>query len=216
MEMITKHRIPLDDGMSTILKQRLIEMGENNDMLFSISDTLSELYNPNHKDGVSKSKTVVASLLAKRFDLSKEDTDRLKIAVLLYDIGNLMLPKDLLQKRGPLTDEELETVRKHPVIAAKEILEPISNVQDIIPIIEHHHENWDGTGYPNNISGESIPLESQMVLIIDAYFALIQPRPYRKAMSVEAALQVISDDVNKKWSKHLADEFILIIKNEQF
>ena len=78
----------------------------------------------------------MAVSLAKRFDLSKEDIDNLRIAILLYDIGNLMLPKDLLQKSTPLTEEERETIKNHPVIAAREILQPISYVQDILPIIE--------------------------------------------------------------------------------
>lgn len=216
VELISKHRIPLDEVVSNVLKQHIDELNVNNEALYSISDKLSEIYNPNHSQGVSKNKTMVASLLAKRFDLSKEDTNKLKVAVLLYDIGNLMLPKELLQKRGPLSDNEKATIKTHPVIAAKEILQPISNVQDIIPIIENHHENWDGSGYPNNLSGDNIPLESQMVLIIDAYFALIQTRPYRKAMSKDAALEIIKQDIDKKWSKRLADEFILIVKNEQF
>ena len=214
VEMITKHRIPLDDNMKNILSERLQEVSSNNETLFSISDTLSEIYNPNHKDGIAKSKAMFAGMLAKRFDLSKEDTDRLKIAVLLYDIGNLMIPKDVLQKRTPLTEDEKDIIKKHPLIAANEILKPISNVQDIIPIIEHHHEYWDGTGYPNKVSGEDIPLTSQMVLIIDAYFALTQPRPYRKALSKEAAIEVLLEDADKKWSKHLADEFIMLLKSE--
>ena len=109
--------------------------------------------------------------------------------------------------------EERNKIKQHPIIAVKEILQPISAIQDIIPIIEHHHENWDGTGYPNKLSGENIPLESQMVLIIDAYFALIQPRPYRKAMSKDAAIEVIKSDIDKKWSSRLADEFINIIND---
>ncbi len=213
IELISKHRIPLDESMYTRLNERLQMLSPDREALYSISDSLSEIYNPNHKDGLTKSKMMVASVLAKRFDLSKEDTDRLKIAVLLYDIGNLMLPKELLQKRTPLTDEERNVIKQHPIIAAKEILQPISVVQDIIPIIEKHHENWDGTGYPNKLSGENIPLESQMVLIIDAYFALIQPRPYRKAMSKDAAIEVIKSDIDKKWSSRLADEFINIIND---
>lgn len=213
VELISKHRIPLDESMYTRLNERLQTLSPDRDTLYSISDSLSEIYNPNHKDGLTKSKMMVASVLAKRFDLSKEDTDRLKIAVLLYDIGNLMLPKELLQKRTPLTDEERNVIKQHPIIAAKEILQPISVVQNIIPIIEKHHENWDGTGYPNKLSGENIPLESQMVLIIDAYFALIQPRPYRKAMSKDSAIEVIKSDIDKKWSSRLADEFINIIND---
>lgn len=213
VELISKHRIPLDDSMSLRLIERLKELSQDNDSLYSISDSLAEIYNPNHTEGITKSKMMAASMLARRFELSKEDTDRLKIALLLYDIGNLMLPKDLLQKRTPLTDDERDVIKRHPIIAAKEILQPISVVQEIIPIIENHHENWDGSGYPNNLAGDSIPLESQMVLIIDAYFALIQPRPYRKAMSKESAIEVIKEDIDKKWSRRLADEFMCIIND---
>ena len=74
--------------------------------------------------------------------------------MLLYDIGNLMISPGLLQKATPLTETEREKIKNHPVIAAQKILKPISYVQDILPIIEHHHENWDGSGYPANIKHE--------------------------------------------------------------
>ena len=189
-------------------------MSLDHDALYKVSDMISDLYNPNHEDGASKRKIITASLLAKRFELSKEDTDKLKVAILLYDIGNMMLPKEILQKRAPLTEEEKEIIKTHPVIAAKEILSPISLVQDVIPIIEHHHENWDGSGYPSNASEQDIPLCSQMVLIIDAYYALIEQRPYRKAKTKEEALDIIKEGVGSKWNAKIASEFISIISQE--
>ena len=87
-------------------------------------------------------------------------------------------------------------------------------LQIAVEIAQNHHENWDGSGYPNNLTGADIPTESQIVLIIDAYFALIQPRPYRKALTKDGAIEVIKSDIDKKWSKLLADEFIQIVKNE--
>ena len=156
----------------------------------------------------------MATSIAKRFDLSKEDTDKLKIAILLYDIGNLMIPKSILQKQGPLTDEELQSIKQHPIIAARDILKPISNISGVLDIVEHHHENWDGSGYPGNVAGSTIPLASQIVLIIDSYFALTEQRPYRNAMSKEEALDVIRDDIGKKWSKNLVNEFVSLIETE--
>lgn len=214
VDIISKHRIPLDEKMANLLESKLKEIDTQNDSLYAISDSLSELYNPYQPLGLTKNKILVANLLAKRFDLSKERADNLRLAMFLYDIGNTMLPQDVLQKKSPLSDEEKELIKKHPIIAAKEILTPITGVQDIIPIIEKHHENWDGSGYPNNLTGADIPTESQIVLIIDAYFALIQPRPYRKAMTKDGAIEVIKSDIDKKWSKLLADEFIQIVKNE--
>lgn len=213
-DILTKHRIPVDQGTAQLLSQKLQEMNINNEKLYQVADTLVSSYNPEHTAGGVKQKVQLAALLAKRFDLTKSSLDKLKIAVLLYDIGNTMLPKDILRKKEPLTQLDRESINQHPVIAAKEILEPISNVVDIIPIIEKHHENWNGTGYPNKISGEAIPIESQIILIVDSYFALLEKRPYREAMSREEALKVIEQESNRKWSEKLAKEFISIVRND--
>ena len=146
--------------------------------------------------------------------MAKSDIDKLKIAMLLYDIGNTMLPKELLNKTTPLSEEDRESIKRHPVIAAREILKPISNITDVIPIIEKHHENWNGSGYPNNIAGDNIPIESQIILIIDSYFALLEKRPYRDAKTKEAAIKIIMSEINSKWSEKLAHEFISIVKND--
>lgn len=182
--------------------------------LYLVADMLTKLYNPLHEDGVVKKKVLIASSLAKRFDLSKEEIDNLKIAILMYDIGNLMIPQEILQKTSPLTEEEKTFIKEHPIIAARDILKPISVVQDIIPIIEKHHENWDGTGYPNKLAKDEIPMSSQIILIIDSYFALTETRPYRAKMSEKEALSVIKQDAGKKWNAELVKEFIAIIKNE--
>ncbi len=214
LDILTKHRIPVEETTAKLLTQKLREMNFNNEKLYQVADTLVSTYNPDHNDGSIKQKVQLATLLAKRFDLSKEQIDKLKIAVLLYDIGNTMLPKNLLNKIGPLSEEDKESIKQHPVIAAREILKPISTISDIIPIIEKHHENWNGTGYPNHISGEQIPIESQIILIIDSYFALLENRPYRDARTKETAIKIITGEINSKWSEKLAHEFISIVKND--
>ena len=122
-----------------------------------------------------------------------------------------MLPPELLQKTTPLTEEERNKIKQHPIIAVKEILQPISAIQDIIPIIEHHHENWDGTGYPSKIAREEIPTTSQIILIVDAYYALTEPRTYRPALTPKQAVEVIKQDAGKKWNSALVQEFVTII-----
>ena len=214
VDILTKHRIPVDDSTSRLLTKKLEEMNINNEKLYQVADALVSTYNPEHIQGSVKKKVELASLLAKRFDLAKDTIDKLKIAVLLYDIGNTMLPKEVLRKTEPLTDEDKASIMQHPVIAAREILKPISNISDVIPIIEKHHENWNGTGYPAKLSGEQIPIESQIILILDAYFALLEKRPYREAMSKDDAIEQIQRDINQKWSEKLAQEFIGIIRNE--
>lgn len=212
VDILSKHRIPMDTVTSRLLTEKLMDM--NNDRLYQVADTLVQSYNPQHQFGGMKQKVELATMLAKRFDLSKEAIDKLKIAILLYDIGNTMLPKELLNKREPLSEEDKSSIKQHPVIAAREILKPISNIVDIIPIIEKHHENWNGTGYPGKISGDEIPIESQIILIIDSYFALIEKRPYREALSSDDAIKTIQAEINKKWNAKLAEEFISLVKTD--
>lgn len=214
VDILTKHRIPLDTKTSVKLSKKLQEMDINNEMLYQVSDELITTYNPEHIQGSTKNKIQLATILAKRFDLPKENVDKLKIAILLYDIGNTVLPKELLNKTEPLSEEDKTAIKRHPIIAAREILKPISSVVDVIPIIEKHHENWDGTGYPAKLSKEEIPIESQIILIVDSYFALLENRPYRSAMSKEDAIETIRSDSNNKWSEKLADEFIDIVSED--
>lgn len=218
VNIISRKKLPISKEISSALCKKLSESNAKSsspkDMLYSVADMLAKTYNPLHGKGITKSKVQLATRLAKAFDLSKDDIDNLRIATLLYDVGNLMVPQEVLQKAGPLTEEEKNEIKKHPIIAAREILKPISEVQDIIPIIEHHHENWDGSGYPGKVSGEDIPLESQIILITDAYFALIEPRSYRDALSPQEALEIIKKDSNKKWNPALVKEFMSLVENE--
>lgn len=218
IDILSKNRIPKAKHLSKELCLKLkapVNKDElSNEALYTVADMLTKLYNPMHVSGNIKNKVLMAVTLAKRFDLSKEEINNLRVAVLLYDIGNLMLPEDLLQKPTPLTDEEREKIKNHPIIAAREILQPISYIQDVLPIIEHHHENWDGSGYPNKISKDEIPLTSQIILIIDQYFALTEQRPYRGKLSTKDALEIVKADSGKKWNNNLVKEFISLIEHD--
>ena len=126
-----------------------------------------------------------------------------------------MIPEEILNKKDPLTEEEISIIKTHPVIAAREILQPISNIQDIIPIIECHHENWNGKGYPEQKSGIEIPITSQIVLLVDAFYAMTQDRPYRKAFGVEEIIEIIQSEAGERWNEKLVEDFIDVVKNEQ-
>ena len=218
LDILSKHNVPIENNLLEDLTGKLTTIKEQAEMpkeiLYSVADMLIKTYNPLHESGGVKSKVLLASSLAKRFDLPKDEVDKLRIAVLLYDIGNIMLPKEILQKSSPLTEEEKLHIQKHPIIAAREILKPISYVQDIIPIVEHHHENWDGSGYPGKIAKDEIPLTSQIILIVDAYFALTEHRPYRAKLSPVEALIEIKKDTGKKWSEALVQEFVTLIEHD--
>ncbi len=218
IDILSKNRVPMAQRLSKELCQKLkdrADEGENRqNSLYMVADMLTKLYNPMHENGVVRNKVLMAVSLAKRFDLSKQEVDNLKVAILLYDIGNLMISPGLLQKATPLTEEEKATIKNHPIIAAQKILKPISYVQDVLPIIEHHHENWDGSGYPSNKSKDEIPLTSQIILIIDEYFALIEARPYRAKMSNRDAIEIIKSDAGKKWNTNLVNEFISLLEHD--
>ena len=218
VDILTQHRIPFNKKVASDLIEKL-QLKQNDssgtstqEMLFSIVDSISKSYFPLYQEGSTKNKVTLATLIAKRMNLSKADIDKLKIAMLLYDIGNTMMPKELLKKPAPLNQKEKDEIQKHPIVGAQEILKPISSVSNIIPIIEHHHENWDGTGYPNNKKGEEIPTTSQIILITDSYFAMISYRPYRKAYTVDEAIEEIKQNANKKYSKELVEAFIYSIE----
>lgn len=218
VDILTKRNIPVPKEITEELCEKLKNNSDKNEMpkevLYTVADILTQTYNPLHSHGIMKSKVQIAVSLAKRFDLPKQDIDNLRIAMLLYDIGNLMLPPELLQKSTPLTEDERSHIKKHPIIAAREILKPISYIQDVIPIVEHHHENWDGTGYPGKISKEEIPATSQIVLIVDAYFALTEQRTYRAKLSPREALDIIKQDSGKKWNAALVQEFVTLIEHD--
>lgn len=218
LDIVSKQRVQIPPELAGDITARLsaVSAYEKNakEVIYSVVDILTQSYNSTYQSGFTKSKLLLAVKLAKNMEMSKEEIDKLKIAVLLYDIGNIMIPENIFKKEDSLTDDEKNLIRKHPVIAAREILSPISSIQDVIPIIEKHHENWDGSGYPGKVSGKDIPLGSQIILLIDAYYALTQDRPYRKAFSIDKALEIIQQGAGTKWSKELVDNFIPLIKHE--
>lgn len=210
MDILTKQKVPIPNKIAKEITSKLksISTIETKDTLFSVADTIAQTYNNHYKRGLTKAKVSMAIELARKMELTKEDIDKLKIAMMLYDIGKLMIPEEILNKKEPLTDEEKQQIKEHPLIAARKILKPITAVADIVPIIEAHHENWDGTGYPQKLSGDEIPVSSQIILLIDAYFALTQSRPYRIAHSKDEAIEIIRLEAGKKWNEKLVEEFV--------
>ena len=218
VDILTKHRIPFNRNLASELIQKLQQKQQDasgtstQETLYSIVDAISKSYFPLYQDGSTKNKVSLAVLIAKRLNLPKTEIDQLKIAMLLYDIGNTMMPKDIMKKAAPLNKKEKAKIEKHPIIGAQEILKPIGSVSNIIPIIEQHHENWDGSGYPNNKKGEEIPVTSQIILIVDSFFAMTSYRPYRKPYNSDEAIEEIKSNTGKKYSPELVEAFVYAIK----
>lgn len=218
LDIISKQRVQIPADIAGDITARLSSVSayekDAKEVIYSVVDILTQSYNSMYQPGFTKSKLLLAVKLAKAMEMSKEEIDKLKIAILLYDIGNIMIPESIFRKEDALTDDEKELIKSHPVIAARDILRPISSIQDIIPIIEKHHENWDGSGYPGKASGKDIPLSSQIILLIDAYYALTQDRPYRKAFDVDKAIEIIKQGEGIKWSVELVEHFIPLVKHD--
>jgi len=218
LDIVSKQRVQIPAEIAGDITARLSSVTsyekDAKEVIYSVVDIITQSYNSTYQSGFTKSKLLLAVKLAKQMDMPKEEIDKLKIAVLLYDIGNIMIPENIFRKEDALTEDEKNLIRTHPVIAARDILKPISSIQDVIPIIEKHHENWDGSGYPGKVSGKDIPLASQIILLIDAYYALTQDRPYRKAFDIEKAIEIIKQGAGTKWSQELVDKFIPLVRHD--
>ncbi len=136
--------------------------------------------------------------LAASLDLPEVDLQELRIACLLHDIGKVSVPDEILLKPGALNTEETEIVRQHPVIG-EHICSPLKSLRRVLPVIRHHHERMDGSGYPDGLRGDEIPLMARILQIADIYDALITDRPYRCALSSEDALETLSGEASHGW-----------------
>ncbi len=132
--------------------------------------------------GHSEKVALFTELICHAMELPDEDIERIKLAAQLHDIGKIGINEEVLNKPGKLTIEEYEIIKGHPLMGTR-ILQPLHFLKDIIPIIHHHHEKYDGTGYPDGIKGADIPLGSRIISVGDTYEAMTSDRPYRKGLS---------------------------------
>jgi len=132
----------------------------------------------------------------------------------MHDIGKICIPDSILFKQGLLTEDEWKVMRSHPV-RGEEICKPMRSLGPVLPIIRNHHERWDGTGYPDGLAGENIPLLARILQVADIYDALITERPYKLALSPEEAFAVMDEEVRRGWrDPELVPLFISSIQNK--
>lgn len=139
--------------------------------------------------------------------MTRRGIREIRIGALLHDIGKIGVPLTILHKNGPLDDEEWAEVKRHPEYGVR-ILEPLSReYPEVLAIVRHEHERWDGRGYPDGIGGTDIPLGARLIMIADTYDAVCSTRPYRKAMSKEAALEIIQEGSGGQFDPSLVPVF---------
>lgn len=153
--------------------------------------------------------------LAQRLGLPEPEVQTIARGAFLHDLGKVGVPDGVLLKPGPLNPEERALIEQHPVLGA-DLLRPLKTFQGAATIIQHHHEKYDGSGYPDGLAGDAIPLGAQIVTIVDVYDALTTTRPYRVALSHQEAVRILQEEVERGWrNRELVKAFIALLEEER-
>lgn len=150
---------------------------------------------------------LLAARLGQRLDLSPPELDAVTYGALLHDVGKIGVPDRVLTKTGPLSEEEWVLIRRHPEIGER-ICAPLESFAAFGPIIRHHHERWDGTGYPDGLRGDAVSLGARIVGIVDAFDAMTHDRPYRRALTMAQALEELRRGAGRQFDRDIARLFV--------
>jgi len=178
------------------LKQFTDELENAEGVLFSLAQSIEarDPYTRGHCDRLA----AMSARLGEKLGLPDEDIKALRRAGIVHDIGKVAVPDAILLKPGPLSAEETAVMRKHPVVGER-ICAPLRTFRLVLPIIRHHHERHDGSGYPDGLRGDEIPLTAAILQLADVYDALTTNRPYRTASPQEVALEIMQEEAERGW-----------------
>ena len=220
----------LDVRVETVSKDELALLTDNfNEMIGSMRDSKKKIidsydstlegwskaleYRNEETKGHTDRVTNLMMKSAKGLGLEESQMEHIRRGALLHDIGKMAIPDMILNKPHTLTKEEQEVMQKHPVFAC-EMLKEIEFLQPALTIPYCHHEHWDGSGYPRGLKGEAIPLEARIFALVDAWDAITTDRPYRKAMTIQEAVQTIRDEIGTHFDPGIAERFLELVSNE--
>ena len=213
----------IESGIKAIEQMNLIkdinkELKETNDKLekayLETIETLrftveaKDTYTRGHSDRVSE----YSVLLGKHLGLSEEDIHLLRVGGLFHDIGKIGVPDSILLKTSKLTDDEYSEIKNHPKIGAQ-ILSNATLFEKAIPIVKHHHERYDGFGYPEKLSGENIPYLARIAAVADSFDAMTSKRTYRDSMPLDIVIEEIRKNKGSQFDPNIADTFLNILSN---
>ena len=150
-------------------------------------------------------------MIGRRKGLTEDELNRLGLAALFHDFGKIGIPDDILCKTGKLTDDEFETMKKHPTIA-RDLLASLEPLSDLLPGITHHHERWDGRGYPSKLKGEDIPLWARIIALADSYDTMSTRRSYKEPYSREKVLSELEKGKGTQFDPELTEHLLGILK----
>lgn len=190
-EMVQKRTLQLEEAIFSSL------------LLLTSTIEAKDPYTKGHSNRVR----LISMDIAKKMNLSKKDLSILEYGSMLHDIGKIGIKDDVLLKKGALNDEEFEIIKSHPSIGAK-IIANISFYKPMIPCVKHHHEKYNGRGYPDGLKGEEIQLLPRIIAVADTYDAMTSTRPYRNALPKEKALSILKEIAGTQLDKEIVDIFI--------
>lgn len=194
-----------------IRRWRLIEDLEN--LYYNLVQALvatieaKDQYTSGHSERV----TDYAVELATAMRLDPDMVNQIRLGGLLHDIGKIGIPESVLNKPGRLDEDEWRLIRTHPRMGAQ-ILKNISNIEDVISLVEHHHESYDGTGYPDGLAGEDIPLGARVLAVADTFDAMTSKRPYRDGLPMEVVIKEFNDNLGIQFDRKIAEVFLWLIE----
>ena len=166
-------------------------------------------YTRGHSERLAK----LAGACAERMSLSRDEVGAVRLGAILHDVGKIGIPDRILRQSMSLTEDEMAWMRRHPQIGA-DIIGPVEGLHHVSPLIRHHHEKWDGTGYPNGLKGSAIPLGSRIIAVADAFEAMVADRIYRPSLGLEKALDELRTGRGSHFDPQVVDTFLDMIAND--
>ncbi len=212
-KFFNKNRV---ETYTSILDELKNDIEEKDVELVTSIKTLISVINAKDRYTYGHSERVVlySRLLAKKLKLNKIDTDTLIYSAYMHDIGKINIAQDVLMKKMPLTAEEWELLKQHPE-SGVEIIRPVKSLENMVPIILHHHEKYNGTGYPDGLKGEEIPYLSRVLTVVDSFDAMTSNRPYNQRKTYDEAIVELRKFSGIQFDPVIAEKFIEVIKENK-
>ncbi len=188
-------------------------LGENAHKIASIlveAVTPKDGFTTEHASQVAR----LSQLVGVELSLNVEEIEMLVVGALLHDLGKLAVSDAILEKPGPLTEQEWAVVKRHSDVGAR-MIEPIEVLCGAVPVVRHHHERYDGTGYPDRLEGEEIPIAARIVAAVDAFDVMLRGRPYRQRHTQAEALEELSREAGHQFDPRVVEALILVKETEQ-
>ena len=197
----TLRRLGVPDGLADLNLRTMAALGT----LAEIKDA----YVRGHQERTSR----WAATLAQEMGLSPDRVRSTKMAGLLHDLGKVGTSRHILNKPGRLTEEEFAKIKEHPPLGSIMIMSEIETLQQLVPVVRHHHERFDGKGYPDGLAGEEIPLEARIIAVVDSFDAMTHERSYRKAMSREEAMAELECCAGTQFDPAVVEAFLAVLRS---